>query len=167
MVSKVFWNSILFHISSRWQNHTVSHQYSSIFDFVSEIYSIKILIIDLAEFFCHSCIQCFLPWQTNTEQTHKLSLFLSVSPFPSFFLITIVRLLFHRFTLCFHCFSVEIKTWDYPTEGVTCLAKLHVCPEDDHNVKWVKIRVWSALSLESLGLIDKHYPRDPHATING
>lgn len=91
---------------------------------------------------------------STTKQTLSIPLSLSLS-LCLFFLITVAFIsLFYSLLSLFLSF-LEIKTWHYPTKGVACLAKLHVCPEEDDNVKWDKIRVWSALSLESLGLIGK------------
>ncbi len=142
----------IFYTSSCRQHHTASHQYSSVFDFVSEIYSIKILIIDLTEFFCHSCIQCFFPWQTKTEHTHRLSLFLCIAI--SFFLSLI-------FLSRFHCFSGIKNVWIIQLRASS--VKIACLLWRWWRYKMGQDRLWS-LSLESQGLIDRSYPRDLHAT---
>ncbi len=110
----------IFYTSSCRQHHAAPHQYSSIFDFVSEIYSIKILIIDLTEFFCHACIQCFFPWQN--KHTPRLSL--SLSLYCNLFFLSLI------FLSRFHCFSGIKNVWiiqlraSSVSKNCTCLLKM-------------------------------------------
>lgn len=141
----------IFYTSSCRQHHAAPHQYSSIFDFVSEIYSIKILIIDLTEFFCHSCIQCFFPWQT--KHTPRLSL--SLSLYCNFFFFCLL------FSSQAFIVSLELKMFGLSNWGHNLSLKIAHVLWRWWRYKMGQDKLWS-LSLESQGLIDSHYPRDLH-----